>query len=114
MKKSNGVMITATNPAMVAILKRMGCKQEVRTGPAQGDAGTQDDVNTQGDAGAHAYNEQSTYSQSEHVLHTAESLDKLERKDLFAITESYGMDYPPNTPTVKLIDQILAHQSQRG
>lgn len=100
MAKGNKAMISATDPVMVEILKRMGCKQEARSRILQGNIGPLADGQRNPNAPSDAP-----------ILYTPESLGSLERKDLFTIADSKGISYPPNVPTARLIDQIMASQA---
>lgn len=50
------------------------------------------------------------------TTYTQEQLEQIAqtetgRKDLLTIADSLAIEYPPNIPTARLIEQILAHQN---
>lgn len=100
MPKGNKITISATDPVMVEILKRMGCEQEARPRAAQGNVGPRAD------------NRQNISHPQEQVSYTIESLERLEREELFAIADSFEMDLANNTPTTRLIERIIARQNE--
>lgn len=46
----------------------------------------------------------------EPVNYAMEGLERMERKELFRVADSYGIEYANNIPTTKLIEQIITHQ----
>ncbi len=49
-------------------------------------------------------------AETETLVHTQASLTERERDDLKGVAKGLGLEFPPNVPTAKLIEQILEKQ----